>query len=149
LRDVIGVLRDSEPKHAPPPTLRDIAPLVAEYRQAGLNVDLDMRVDAPEAAPGPLGRDTYRIVREALTNVSKHARGTAATVSVSGRPGDGLEVTVRNRLPLAHQPALPGDGLGLVGLAERVALAGGTLSHGSDSAGDFVLSAALTWKDLA
>jgi signal transduction histidine kinase len=153
LRDVIGVLRDigpGEAPHAPQPTLRDVATLVTEYRQAGLNVDLDMRVRAPEAAPGPLGRDTYRIVREALTNVSKHARGTAASVSVCGGPGDGLRVTVRNKLPLAYPPvqaALPGAGLGLVGLAERVAVAGGTLSHGPDSGGDFVLTAALCWKD--
>jgi signal transduction histidine kinase len=150
LRDVVGVLRDSEPELAPQPTLRDISTLVSEYRQAGLNVDLDMRVPDPDTAPGPLGRDTYRIVREALTNVSKHARGTAAKVSVTGRPGEGLHVMVRNKLPLAGLPgtertALPGAGLGLVGLAERVTLAGGTLSHGPDADGDFVLTAALRW----
>jgi signal transduction histidine kinase len=172
LRDVIGVLRDGgqeEAPHAPQPTLRDIAGLVGEYRHAGLNVDLDMRVDDEEAAPGPLGRDAYRIVREALTNVSKHARGTAATVSVSGCPGKGLRVVVRNRLPLRTMPSsrgqearpqearpqearpqealLPGAGLGLVGLAERVALAGGTLSHGPDPDGNFVLTAALRWPE--
>ena len=37
-----------------------------------------MQVDAAGAAPGPLGRDAYRIVQEALTNISKHARGTLA-----------------------------------------------------------------------
>jgi signal transduction histidine kinase len=156
LREVIGVLRDAAPvsapapavaPHAPQPTLRDIVTLVDEYRRAGLNVDLDMRVDGSDSAPGPLGRDTYRIVREALTNVSKHARGTAATVSVSGRPGDGLRVVVRNRLPVGqHRAALPGAGFGLVGLAERVAVAGGTLSHGPDSDGNFVLTAALSWQ---
>jgi signal transduction histidine kinase len=148
LRDVVGVLRDSGPELAPQPTLRDISALVSEYQQAGLNVDLDMRVPDPDAAPGPLGRDTYRIVREALTNVSKHARGTAAQVSVTGSPGEGLQVMVRNKLPLAYhrdQAALPGAGLGLVGLAERVTLAGGTLSHGPDADGDFVLTAALRW----
>ena len=115
-----------------------------------------MRVEEPDAAPGPLGRDAYRIVREALANVSKHARGTAATVSLFGRPGEGLRVTVRNKLtvsglpamPLAVRPSraespaaevpLPGAGLGLVSLAERVALAGGTLAHGPDDSGDFV-----------
>jgi signal transduction histidine kinase len=146
LRDVIGVLHSDEAAFEPQPVLSDISRLVGEYRQAGLNVALDMRVTAPESAPGPLGRDTYRIVREALTNVSKHARGTAATVSVSGRAGEGLTVTVRNKLPLTHQvAAMPGAGLGLVGLAERVALAGGTLSHGPDRDGDFVLTAALQW----
>ena len=96
-----------------------------------MNVTLDMRVEAPETAPGPLGRDTYRIVREALTNVSKHARGTAVTVSVSGRPGQGSwspsATGCRSSLP---PPPLPGGGLGLIGLSERVALSGGTLTHG-------------------
>jgi signal transduction histidine kinase len=153
LRAIIGVLRDGdgvndEAPHSPQPSLPDIARLIEESRRAGLNVKLDMRVETPEAAPAALGRDTYRIVREALTNVSKHARGTAATVSVSGRPGQGLHITVRNPLPL-RQPAeapLPGAGLGLVGLAERVALSGGTLSHGPSPDGDFVVNAALRWQ---
>jgi signal transduction histidine kinase len=148
LRDVVGVLRDKENvPHAPLPTLSDIEPLVAEYQQAGLSIQLDMRVESADGAPGPLGRDTYRIVREALTNVSKHAKGTSARVRVVGRPGEGLQVVVRNKLPLYRAPELPGAGLGLVGLAERVELAGGTLTHGPDHTGDFVLTAALRWED--
>lgn len=153
LRDIIGVLRDGdsaqdEAPRTPQPSLRDIAGLVEESRRAGMNVQLDMRVETPEAAPGTLGRDTYRIVGEALTNVSKHARGTAATVSVAGRPGEGLRVTVRNRLPMKRtaEEVLPGAGMGLVGLAERVTLSGGTLSHGPSPDGDFVVSAALRWQ---
>jgi signal transduction histidine kinase len=152
LRDVIGVLRSpdgDEAPRTPQAALRDIAALVEDYRQAGLNVELDMQVEEPEAAPASLGRDAYRIVREGLANVSKHARWTAVTVSVSGRAGEGLRVKVRNRLPLgeaARQAALPGAGAGLVGLAERVALAGGTLSHGPDRDGDFVLTADLHWE---
>ena len=156
LRDVIGVLRDTgrpEVPHGPQPKLGDIPRLVDGYRQAGLDVDLRMSVEDPDTAPSPLGRDAYRIVREALTNVSKHASGMAATVSLSGRAGDGLRVTARNRLlpgapAAAELPAaeLPGSGLGLVSLAERVALAGGTLAHGPDG-GDFVLTAMLPWED--
>src|SRR5215831_19240453 len=137
LRGVIGVLRDGgsgsvEAPRTPQPSLPDVARLVEDSRRAGMNVKLDMQVEAPEAAPAALGRDTYRIVREALTNVSKHARCAAATVSVSGRPGHGLNVTVRNRLPAprAAEAPLPGNGMGLAGLAERVTLAGGTLRHG-------------------
>lgn len=152
LRDVIGVLRDGDSApdgapHAPQPSLCDISGLIEESRRAGMNVELDMRVPAPEAAPGPLGRDTYRVVREALTNVSKHARGTATIVSVVGGPGEGLQVTVRNRLPVKRaEAALPGAGLGLVGLAERIALSGGTLRHGPSPDGYFVVSAALRWQ---
>jgi signal transduction histidine kinase len=156
LRGVIGVLRDGdgggdgdEAPRAPQPSLHDVARLVEDSRRAGMDVELDMRVETPEAAPAALGRDTYRIVREALTNASKHARGTAATVSVSGRAGHGLHVTVRNRLP-AHPAAeapLPGAGAGLVGLAERVTLSGGTLSHGPSPDGDFVVDASLRWQE--
>jgi hypothetical protein len=64
--------------------------------------------------------------------------------------GDELSVAVVSRRPVgvrAGVPAdrLPGAGTGLVGLAERVALAGGTLEHGPDAAGDFVLRARLPW----
>jgi signal transduction histidine kinase len=132
--------------------LRDIAPLVDGYRKAGLKVRLDMSVDESGAVPGPLGRDAYRIVREALTNVSKHAGTTAAAVSLSGCAGEGLLVEVRNTLPVGgglaaeSEGELPGSGLGLVSLAERVALAGGTLAHGPDDSGDFVLTAAFPWE---
>ena len=57
LRDVIGVLRDREAEPAvrsaapPQPTLADIAPLVAEFQAAGLNVTLDMRVGSPSRRP--------------------------------------------------------------------------------------------------
>jgi signal transduction histidine kinase len=157
LRDVIGVLRDREAEpdapHAPPPTLADLESLVAEFKAAGLNVTLDMRVKQPESAPGGLGRDTYRIVREGLTNVTKHASGTVTTVAVSGQAGEALHVVVRNRLPLGYEDnalhgtgGLPGSGLGLTALAERVAMAGGTLSHGPDTDGDFVLAATLNWN---
>jgi signal transduction histidine kinase len=156
LRNVIGVLHDGERAEAPlapQPTLRDIAPLVDGYRKAGLKVGLEMTVGEPDAVPGPLGRDAYRVVREALTNVGKHAGTTAASVSLSGGAGEGLLVEVRNKLPVSGVLAggsageLPGSGLGLVSLAERVALAGGTLAHGPDGGGDFVLTATFPWED--
>jgi hypothetical protein len=81
----------------------------------------------------------------------KHAGTTAAAVTLSGCAGKGLLVEVRNKLPVGGvvaEPAgeLAGSGLGLVGLAERVALAGGTLAHGPDDSGDFVLTAAFPWQ---
>jgi len=153
LRGVIGVLRDDNgpdrAPQAPQPTLRDIARLVEDSRSAGANVDLDIRVEQLDTAPGALGRDAYRIVQEALTNVHKHARGTATAVSVTGSPGHGLRVTVSNRLPLSGDPgpSLPGAGMGLVGLSERVTLAGGTLSHGVNANGQFVVAAELRWAE--
>ncbi|MBV8957513.1 MAG: sensor histidine kinase [Actinobacteria bacterium] len=151
LRNVIGVLR-AEPGHehesmAPQPTLADIPRLVEETRRAGAKVDLEMQVDDAASAPGPLGRDAYRIVQEALTNVGKHARGTHARVRVAGAPNRGLHVSVRNPTALgAHtRPAVPGSRAGLLGLQERVTLANGVLVHGPDASGDFVVEAELPW----
>lgn len=151
LRSVIGVLRD-EPGQPPPPatpqpTLSDIPRLVEETRRAGAKIDFEMPVDHPDAAPGGLGRDAYRIVQEALTNIGKHAPGTAAQVRVTGAEGHGLHVSVRNPLPVHATvgPTLPGSGAGLLGLQERVTLAGGTLVHGPDGSGDFVVDAELPW----
>jgi signal transduction histidine kinase len=151
LRAVIGVLREEPGQDpapaAPQPTLSDIPRLVEETRRAGAKIDFEMCVEHPDAAPSALGRDTYRIVQEALTNIRKHARGTAGSVRVTGAADRGLHVTVRNRLPLhVHAgPALPGSGAGLLGLQERVTLAGGTLVHGPDGSGDFVVDAELRW----
>ena len=152
LRSVIGVLRedaDQEPApSAPQPTLRDVPRLVAETRAAGANIDFQMDVEHVDDVPAPLGRDAYRIVQEALTNVGKHARGTLARVRVSGAPDLGLRVSVRNPPPVGAYPTstLPGAGAGLLGLQERVALSGGTLVLGPDGTGEFVVEAELTWR---
>jgi signal transduction histidine kinase len=151
LRGVIGVLRQTtvhEPAPpAPQPTLRDIDRLVEEARAAGTDIDLDLHVGHIDEAPESLGRDAYRIVQEALTNVGKHAPGTTARVRVAGAPEIGLRVSVRNRRPVhvGVTATLPGSGAGLLGLRERVLLAGGTLVTGPDGTGDFVVEADLTW----
>lgn len=151
LRDVIGVLREEPGRESastvPQPTLTDIPRLVEETRRTGAKVEFEMQVDEAAAVPGPVGRDAYRIVQEALTNVSKHARGTLAQVRVDGSPDHGLHVCVRNP-PAVGSPdraAPPGSGTGLLGLQERVALANGVLVHGPDAAGGFVVEADLPW----
>lgn len=151
LRHVIGVLRE-EPGQQPPstvpqPTLADIPRLIEETRRTGTKVDFEMHVDSAGSAPDALGRDAYRIVQEALTNISKHARGTLAEVRVAGAPDRGLHVSVRNppAVGAPHPPAPPGSGTGLLGLQERVTLANGVLVHGPDASGDFVVEADLPW----
>jgi signal transduction histidine kinase len=89
----------------------------------------------------------YRVVQEGLTNVRKHAPGAAARVAVSGRPGAGLDISVASRLmpaPAGRADAVPGTGTGLIGLTERVELAGGRLDYGAGH-GEFVLRAWLPW----
>jgi signal transduction histidine kinase len=152
LRSVIGILRenaeDESAPAAPQPTLRDINRLVEETRGAGTDIDFAMHVEQIDDVPAALGRDAYRIVQEALTNVRKHAPGSRVRVLVTGTPDDGIHISVRNRQPVPAYTAqaLPGSGAGLLGLQERVALAGGTIVLGPDGAGDFVVEAQLTWQ---
>src|SRR5215207_1919808 len=146
LRGVIGVLREdgSESLTQPPqPTLADLAALVEESRAAGMRVTA--RIELGDAAPpAAVGRTAYRIAQEGLTNARKHAPGAAVTLTVRAPDGD-LQVEVRSLAPVAVAAVspLPGAGTGLIGLAERVALAGGTLEHGVDPDGAFVLRASL------
>ncbi|WP_051571703.1 sensor histidine kinase [Cryptosporangium arvum] len=146
LREIIGVLR-AEPANGggerPQPDLGDLPELVETARTAGTEVSYDCAVDA--LVPATAGRTVYRLVQEGLTNVRKHAPHTVADVRVSGAPGEGLQVRITNPLPLTPHSAVPGAGLGLVGLRERFALAGGRLEHGSDADGRFRLEGWLPW----
>jgi signal transduction histidine kinase len=146
LRVVIGVLREDggESLTEPPqPTIADLAALVEESRAAGMRVTAHIELGdvVPRAATG---RTAYRIAQEGLTNARKHAPGAAVTLTVRA-PGGDLQVEVRSLAPVAVAAAgpLPGAGTGLIGLAERVTLAGGELEHGVDPAGAFVLRARL------
>jgi len=149
LRAVLGVLRDpSQPVDAvperPQPGLGDVAALVAEEQAGGMRVQLVDRVEGE--VPAGTGRTAYRIVQEALTNARKHAPGTAVSVEVAGSPADGLVIAVRNAAPVARRgPDLPASGLGLIGLAERAALAGGRISHGTDAGGGYAVRAWIPW----
>jgi signal transduction histidine kinase len=90
----------------------------------------------------------FRIVQEGLTNARKHAAGAPVEVEIGGGREHGVTVAVRSGVPRpASATALPGAGTGLVGLAERVALAGGTLSHGPRPGGGFELRATLPWRE--
>jgi signal transduction histidine kinase len=146
LRSVLGVLRDDEtgrPMSAPQPTYADVPVLVAECVASGMYVTLHDDVPCDEPMPDAVGRTLYRIVQEALTNARKHAPGARVTLTVSGGPEDGVDVTVRN--PLGFGPtAVPGAGLGLVGLRERAVLRGGRLEHRADH-GSFELRAWIPW----
>ncbi|MEU3452946.1 histidine kinase [Micromonospora sp. NPDC006766] len=153
LREVIGVLRtdsgggESSVPERPQPTLADVPALIEESRAAGMRITVADLVSAPETVPAAVGRSAYRIVQEGLTNARKHAAGTAVAVHLAGAPGEGLTVEIRNRWPVGDipGPGIPGTGTGLVGIGERVSLAGGRLEYGRDDSGDFRLVAWLPW----
>jgi signal transduction histidine kinase len=148
LREVIGVLR-AEPADDPPdrpqPTLIDLPALVDESRRAGARVVWECQVTEVAAVPVAVGRNAYRIVQEGLTNARKHAPGTEVSVLVRGALGEGLTVEVHNPRS-SGGTAIPGAGTGLIGLAERVSLAGGRLEHGRTPEGGFRLKGWLPWS---
>lgn len=151
LRDVVGVLRegtDSETRR-PQPTCADLPTLIEESRAAGTRIEaeLDLPADGEDASSAAVGRTAFRIVQEGLTNARKHAPGALVRVRVVADE-EAVAIEVRNRAPLrpAPAPALPGAGSGLIGLRERVELAGGELHAAAVEGGDFVLAATLPWE---
>ncbi len=144
LRAVLGTLRRDGGPQPPQPTLAHLDALFEEVRAAGQRVEVDDTVDDRESLPAQTGRHAYRIVQEALTNARKHAPGSPVRAEIGGRPGSGLRIRVSNAAPHGA-PAGPGGRLGLVGLAERTRMAGGTITHDVRD-GRFVLDALLPWE---
>ncbi len=151
LREVISLLRDDDPPDGdgvhPQPVLADVPRLVEESRSAGTDVEVDDAVEEPGEAPPAIARTAYRVIQEGLTNARKHAAGQPVRVALRGGPGAGLEIEVRNALtPDRHAPPGWSGGAGLVGLTERVQLAGGRLDH-QEVAGEFHLHASIPWPE--
>lgn len=146
LREVLGVLRAGSTGDgsdlAPQPGAADIERVVEESRAAGVRAELQMTVaDLPDT----VARTAYRVVREGLTNVHKHARGATTSVAISGDEIRGVTVEVVNRRPVATASLLPGAGAGLLGLRERVVLLGGRLDFGPCADGGWRVEAWLPW----
>lgn len=145
LRSVLGELRGTsgaEPER-PQPTLLDVGELVAAQESLGQVVHLDNQVRQVERLSPTVSRHVFRILQETLTNARKHAAGAPVWVSLWGRPGDGLSLEVRNATTQAA--GVPGSGVGLIGLQERVSLVGGRIEAGLDH-GDYVVKAWVPWQ---
>ncbi len=144
LRDLVGILR-AHPDGDESPSTDGLAALVAESVSVGTPAELIEEGDPALASP-LVGRTAYRIVREALTNVRKHAPGARVTVHVSY--GDAqIRLAVRNTpAPSAVDRsglAGTGSGLGIANLRQRVELVHGTLAAGPAPDGGFCLEATL------
>ncbi|GAA2226076.1 sensor histidine kinase [Streptomyces nogalater] len=138
LERVLGVLREAERPLSTRPTLADAGRLLESARASGAKVDAE--VTGPvEAVPGPVSREGYRILQEALTNALRHAGAVPVRVRVAVAGGT-LALEVRNPLPGAIPG--PGRGSGLRGIRERAALLGGTAVTGPE-AGDWRVRAEL------
>jgi signal transduction histidine kinase len=150
LREIIGLLREESAPDAPRrplPSAENLAELVEQSRLAGMSIRLDNAVSDLGSVPDGVGRNAYRILQEGLTNARKHAADAPVTVSLRGAAGSSLEIEVTNPRPAGAASAqIPGSGTGLVGLRERVRLAGGRLEHGITPAGQFYLFASIPWS---
>jgi signal transduction histidine kinase len=149
LRRILTLLRRPEQRAEarPQPSLAQLEDLVAEYREAGLPVRLEVAGER-RALPDGVELSVYRVVQEALTNVLKHARPTEVTVTLAFRGADGLEVEVVDDGSSAGDGA-NAAGHGLVGMRERVALLGGELETGPRPGGGFRVAARLPVGDEA
>ena len=137
MQRLLGVLRTNghEPEREPQPGISRIPELARPGDEAEVDVD-----DVPEA----VGLTAYRIVQEALTNATRHAPGSKASVHVHKNEGQ-LDVLVINT---AGGPSMGGgSGQGLVGMRERVAVHGGTLTVKSTEDGGFMVRARIPLGD--
>jgi signal transduction histidine kinase len=143
LRQILGVLGQDEDA-ADMGTARPLSSMpdvVEAARSAGAQVSLT-QVGAPQPLPLLVDHAAYRMIQEGVTNALRHAAGGPIDVNVR-YDSDTLVVEVVNG-PGAPHPG-PTSGQGLIGLAERVRLAGGVLYHGPVSGGGFRLAAMLPY----
>jgi signal transduction histidine kinase len=151
LRDTLSVLRNGDADGGT--GLGGLAGLVARAQGAGLPVTVTV-TGTERRLPPDVDQAAYRIVQEALTNVSRHAGRAAASVRLGYGP-ETLTVQVDNDAPAVDAASADGGdvvdaaepanarGLGLIGMRERVATLGGRLDAGPREQGGFRVRAEL------
>jgi signal transduction histidine kinase len=169
LRTVLGTLREpgAPAAGAPLPGLAGLAELVESQQGHGTEVTLEPAVTLEPTlrgspVPGLVQVYAYRIVQEALTNARRHAPGSRVRVRIDVADGD-LRVAVRDdggrqqrTAPAAaehpgagEQQEQPAGGLGLRGIAERVAALGGSVQAGALPGGGFEVAAVIPLPEPA
>ena len=142
LRDLVGILR-TMPEDGENFSLAGIAALVAESNAVGVPADLIEAGDPALASP-VVGRTAYRVVREALTNVRKHAPGARVVVRISYGEAEVRVSVCNSAVRAAASPmASTGSGLGIDSLRQRIELVHGTLRAGREADGGFCLEATM------
>ncbi|SMQ60986.1 histidine kinase [Agreia sp. VKM Ac-1783] len=138
MRRVISVL-ESSPQSASlsvGASREDLERLVEVYRGVGVPVSLTVRGETP--AQSGVQMTVFRVVQEALTNVLRHTE-SPSLASVVVETGRDVVVTVRNDGRIHHEQRSDSVGRGLVGMRERAALYGGTLTAGPDGDGSWLV----------
>jgi signal transduction histidine kinase len=138
LRATVGLLRSGAAPREPAPGVGALDALVDMAAGAGVHVELTV-AGTVRPLPGTIDLTAYRIVQESLTNVVRHAHASTARVVVRYEP-NGLVVQVEDD---GRGSANGAGGYGLVGMRERAAAVGGTLTAGSVPGGGFRVDARL------
>ncbi|WP_406129403.1 sensor histidine kinase [Streptomyces sp. NBC_00989] len=153
LRDVMGLLtmelgeESAESENLDPqPGLDRLEALIGRMRGVGVPVELTVS-GAPRPLPAGIELAAYRVVQEALTNTVKHASGADASVQLSYGDGE-LHVEVTDTGGRPGPAAATGNGRGLIGLRERLAVHGGTLRTGPRPLGGYRVRALIPLEDL-
>jgi signal transduction histidine kinase len=136
VRTAVGMLRkDGDVEGlAPPPGVDGLPDLVGRFQAAGVHVTLTTEGDVSRL-PATVGLALYRILQEALTNVVKHAPGSAASVRLMIQPE-----TTRLSVLSSGTPGA-GSGHGLLSMRERAESLGGSCAAGPDQRGWLVSAA--------
>ncbi|HEY1318083.1 MAG TPA: histidine kinase [Gaiella sp.] len=127
----------------PPAGLAALDTLVGRSRAGGLDVEVGQTGERRPLPPG-VDQAAYRILREALTNASRHGTGTALVELSYG--SSALELVVTNPLPAGAAEQRPGHGI--VGMRERAALVDGSLEAGAEG-GSFRVRARLPYREAS
>jgi signal transduction histidine kinase len=147
LRATLGVLRSQDhygSEDGDGSGLGQMNSLVARARAAGLPVTVTV-TGAQRPLPPDVDQAAYRIVQEALTNVSRHAGQACASVDLHYTPQTlSIQVDDDGKGTVTSTGTRPsGPGLGLVGMRERVSALGGRLQAGPLEGGGFRVRAEL------
>jgi signal transduction histidine kinase len=137
LRATLEALRDDE---TGPYGVDHVPELVQRARAGGLDANLTIEGDRT-AVPPAVDRTAYRIVQESLTNITRHAAATTASVRIDYRP-DVVIVQVEDD-GTAKPGSTPTPGVGLLGMRERVTALGGHLVAAPRTEGGFAVQAEL------
>ncbi|MEE1825034.1 sensor histidine kinase [Streptomyces sp. BE20] len=150
LKATVGLLRradDPEAPLEPAPGLGRLPDLLDSFERAGLPVRLTVEGEPQPLSPG-VDLTAYRILQESLTNVAKHATGTAAAVTLT-YTGSRVLVAVANDRPAARPRPTGPAGYGLIGMRERASAVGGRLTADHRPGGGFLVSAELPLRTAA
>jgi signal transduction histidine kinase len=146
LRHLLGLLAPSgeapggdDAALVPQPDVGQVRSLVERVRAAGLPVELT--ITGARALPPGVDLAAYRVVQEALTNVIKHASQARTAVRIEYRPHELLIDVADDGVAAGAGRLQPGDGRGLIGLRERIAIYGGDLDAGPRPGGGWRVQA--------